>query len=247
VKRIAGIIIVIVGLLSATAAWADGPPEPANVSTTQLPKTSPVPLAHSSSTILADNLATVQAAPAAVYNEAARITTQAQYDAASPAAQQLFSTPVKMKEKVKSTPVAPPPKPASTSGVGTGYDWPPSCWWVKMTDSSVNFLGWALWTNNVQVNNWCWVYNLYGYWVIYSQPWHAYWVTSHWGWASCGMEGYLEGFNDPPFQWGTAETWEFGRIVGLGSVDCIPDPFRQLNVTQETGVWVYGYGRYDYI
>ena len=258
-RRSIAVLIVIVGLFSATtSAWAvvknpgpiqdQGPPSPAGAYTDQTPQTAPpIPIAHSYTTTIAANMATVNAAPLAVRNEAASITTQAQYDAASKKAQKLFSLPTSTTSSVKVKSIAPPPPPAVTPNVGTSYVWPPACYWAKDTVATHNFLGWTLTTVNVQVNNWCWVYNLYGYWVIYSEPWWAWWVTTHWGWGTCGIVGQLAGWNDPPFQWGAAATFQFGRIVGLGSTYCFPDPSGQLSHTDEAGVWVYGYGRYDYL
>jgi hypothetical protein len=136
-------------------------------------------------------------------------------------------------------------KPAHA--MGTNYVWPPGCYWAKSTDSGHNFLGWTLWTNNVQINNWCWVYNLYGYWVIYSEPWWAWWTTEHWGWVNCGLEGQLAGWNDPPFEYGAAETVRMGSPIGLGQNYCWPDPTGINSVDVETGLWVYGYGRYDFV
>jgi|SRR5262252_1351428 len=140
-------------------------------------------------------------------------------------------------------------KPAS-AGITTTSVGAPGCYYWKVTDYQNNFIGWTLWTNNLEVQNWCWTLNLYNYWVIYSQPWAAWWVTTHWGWQNCGLMGHLEGWNNPPFEWGSADSVQFGAPVDINNSACnygwIPvDGVNKVN--DEVAIWVYGWGRVDYM
>jgi hypothetical protein len=182
--------------VAATPAAASSGTVPASPPFPPLSRTTVAPLPNGTAS-----------APAAVKAEAATIKTSADLVRVSPAARAYFQTAVDIETKVTVAPTATAP----TSRMN-GYEWVPAgCWNVQSTNYRRNIFGVDLADVTVQVNNWCFGVNLYGYWVIWSQPWWRWWAAGHWGEAFCGLSGAFAGWFQP---W-----WHYGAgVTGLFSV-----------------------------
>jgi hypothetical protein len=200
----------------------------------QFSTSSPVPQSHVSVTPIPNDLATV---PAAVKAEAATVHSEGDLARVSPAARHYLTTPVQNVTLAQITPQASSPKAGDVQLVSYLSSVPyPACWTVDATDTYYNSVGWVMYTLRVRIGNWCWVWNLYGYPVIYSQPYWAYYTSTHWGWSPCGIDAQLAGW--------VQDAWEYGAAVDemFGNPTCW-FPFEQHMLT---GVWAYGDGSFQY-
>lgn len=129
-------------------------------------------------------------ASAAVRDAASKIETEAELAAAGPAVRAYVQAVTK--ETVTVTKVAAGTRSPTASGavspnVSVGS---PGCYYVDSYYNFTNVFGWTLASTTLHIDNWCWVYNLYGYWVIYSQPNGYFEVSTHWGYAYCGNDSW---------------------------------------------------------
>jgi hypothetical protein len=211
-------------LVAVTLAVPAAPAMAASSGT--MPTTPPfVPQSRTTVTPLPNDAAS---APAAVKAEAATVRTEADLARVSPAARALFQTAVDVESKVT---VKPALAALASRLNGAEYLWP-GCWNVQSTSYRRNIFAIDLADVTVQINNWCFGVNLYGYWVIWSQPWWRWWASGHWGEAYCGLAGAFAGW--------LALWWEYGAgvtaLFGLGG--CYYWGESRLGVTD----FVYGNG-----
>jgi hypothetical protein len=187
---------------------------------------------------------------------AATVKTEAQLRAAPPEVQKYLSSPVKQTHENTITMVSTPTRAdidhanAITTASSrraqagaqvhnailatsiSGQAPSPGCYSWSDFYATYNAFGGLLQEWGPHFDNWCWVFNLYGYWVIYSNPTAYPYETAGWGWGSCGTQNWYAQWTYQPFQWGAGAQFQFsygpgcafttakyawGRINGNGS------------------------------
>jgi hypothetical protein len=120
------------------------------------------------------------AASATVRAEAATINTPAQLAAAPAAVRRYFLAPARIV--------------STASRTATAAAAPGGCASLTVTENVYNAFHFIVVEAQTHISNWCWVRNLYGYWVIYTTPYGYFTENTHWGQAYCGTSDAFRGW-----------------------------------------------------
>jgi hypothetical protein len=178
--------------------------------------------------------------PPAAIAAASHISTQAELNSASPLIREVVQTPAYATVTATSSLEAAStavPKADKVVGVVAAASFPiigpPGCYWVSAAENLYNSVGFRLMSVGVEDHNWCFVQNLYGYWVIYSTPWSSFYQSSAWGYVNCGLQNQYQGWQV------TNQEWIAGVVGNFGLANCVYVEFHP-------SVWldIYGNGVY---